>query len=187
MGRVVLIFALIALLVSATVALKSCQNSVPAETKGRPADANSIVALRNGATLVAKPGTPGRELVDWLASKDPTHDFELGGRQFEGRSVEPSAEAKGRLTRLVAMLTANENVRIHIIGHSDRTGDPQADRTLSEARAHYVADALDDAGIARERISFEGRGGDQPIASNDTPAGRDRNQRVSIVLTRKGS
>jgi len=135
--------------------------------------------------MVAKSGTVGRELVDWLASNEQSRSFELGGQEFLGRSAEPTMESKVRLLRLVTMLNANPDVKIHIVGHSDKTSDPAADRTLSEARAGAIAHALKDGGISQARISFEGQGGQQPIGDNRTADGRARNERVSIALTRK--
>jgi outer membrane protein OmpA-like peptidoglycan-associated protein len=83
------------------------------------------------------------------------------------------------------MLKAHSDVAIRIIGHSDRSVEPAADLALSETRARNVADALKAGGISARRIAVEARGGDQPIGDDRSPAGRARNERVSIVLTHK--
>src|SRR6202008_4827248 len=65
----------------------------------------SIVALRGGRTLVAPQGTVGRDIVEWLDSRQAgEHYFELGGDQFQGDTSEPTAESVGRLDPPARML-----------------------------------------------------------------------------------
>jgi outer membrane protein OmpA-like peptidoglycan-associated protein len=181
----ILLIAFILLVLAGAVGVKSCRESVDRTDIATSAPSNDIVALRDGATMVAKPGTVGRELVDWLASDEQSRAFELGGEEFLNRSAEPTLESKVRMPRLIAMLKANPDVQVHVIGHSDRSSDPVADQTLSEARARIAVLTLKEGGVSASRVSFEGRGGEQPIADNRSAEGRVRNQRVSIVLTRK--
>ena len=147
----------------------------------------SIVGLRDGQTLVAAKGTVGREIVDWLASRRPGHRyFELGGRQFVGDTTEPTAESSARVGRLVAMLRANRDVSVRVIGYSDDSGSPLEDQQRSEALARRLVDEIAMRGIAARRLAFEGRGAADPIASNASVAGRARNRRVAILMTRRG-
>lgn len=59
-------------------------------------------------------------------------------------------------------------------------------RDMSARRAGAVQQALVEAGIAAERLQSEGRGAAEPIASNDSPAGRSENRRVEAIVTRAG-
>src|SRR5258707_7588460 len=169
------------LVVAAGLALKSLQSSSSSHTDSCPsAVTGGIVALPNGATMVAKNGTVGRELIDWLAGDEHSRSFELGGQEFTGRSAEPTMQSQVRLPRLIEMLKAHPDVRIEIIGHSDRSADRAADLALSETRAHNVAHALELGGISARRIAFEGHGGDQPIGDDQLAGGRARKERGSI-------
>jgi hypothetical protein len=169
-----------------SVAIKNLLHSPSGEHVIRPrGDPAAVVALRNGDTMLASPGTPGRQIIDWLASDVPEGRFELGGKQFVGRSVEPTLEARARVPRLIAMLRSDPSVHVDIVGHSDTSGDPAADRSLSEQRARKLADLLHAAGISSDRIRTEGRGGSEPIADETTTEGRQLDQRVSLILVRK--
>lgn len=71
---------------------------------------------------------------------------------------------------------------IRIEGHTDSTGSASYNQQLSERRATAVRDALLHQGIQISRTSVSGYGESQPIASNDTPAGRQANRRVTLNL-----
>ncbi len=178
-----LLFALVALiLVAATLAIRSCGQTGPVTTQPAP-DLSAVVALPNGSVMTAPKGTVGREMVDWLASADDTERrFELGGREFDGRSIEPTVESKVRILRGIEILKANPNVALHVIGYTAATSDAAADLKLSQARAAWIVDALHDGGIAMSRLTAEGRGGADPIGDNETPEGRASNERVAMIL-----
>jgi len=71
---------------------------------------------------------------------------------------------------------------IAIEGFTDSTGADDANRSLSERRAAAVKQALVARGVTRERIDARGYGQAFPVASNDTPAGRQLNRRVEIII-----
>ena len=76
----------------------------------------------------------------------------------------------------------NQN-SIEIVGHTDSTGSAAYNQDLSERRARSVAGILTAGGVAQNRITTAGRGASQPVASNDTVAGRAQNRRVQILIT----
>lgn len=80
--------------------------------------------------------------------------------------------------------TMNEHVvtTIQIVGHTDSTGTDAVNNPLSVARAQATRDRLVARGVAAQRIAIEGRGEREPIASNDTEAGRAQNRRVEIYI-----
>lgn len=75
-----------------------------------------------------------------------------------------------------------DTIRIAVIGHSDSTGAADGNLQISRARAETVAAELQLRGLANDRLIIEGRGASQPIASNDTVAGRERNRRIEFEL-----
>ena len=74
------------------------------------------------------------------------------------------------------------NVRVSVIGHTDSTGNDAINEPLSIERALAVRDYLARNGVPASRISTEGVGARQPVASNATEAGRAQNRRVEIYL-----
>lgn len=83
----------------------------------------------------------------------------------------------------VAQTIAQEpKIDARIVGHTDSTGDAQHNAALSQRRAQSVADYLADRGVVKSRLTAEGRGETQPVASNDTEQGRTQNRRVEIYL-----
>jgi outer membrane protein OmpA-like peptidoglycan-associated protein len=75
------------------------------------------------------------------------------------------------------------NVRVTIVGHTDSTGSDAINDPLSRERALAVRDYLSARGVAPSRLSVAGRGSHEPVASNDTEAGRAANRRVEIFLS----
>ena len=79
-------------------------------------------------------------------------------------------------------LVQNPSTTVTIIGHTDATGSPAGNESLSLQRADTTRDYLVSRGIASNRFQIDGRGAREPVASNDTEAGRARNRRVEILL-----
>ncbi|HEV6968761.1 OmpA family protein [Roseateles sp.] len=75
------------------------------------------------------------------------------------------------------------NVRVTIVGHTDSTGSDAINDPLSRERAESVRDYLSSRGLAPSRVTVAGRGSHEPVASNDTEAGRAANRRVEIFLS----
>jgi OOP family OmpA-OmpF porin len=73
---------------------------------------------------------------------------------------------------------------IEIAGHTDNTGDPAANVTLSQARAESIRAALVRAGVDPAMLVAKGYGSTQPIASNDLFEGRFRNRRIEYRVVR---
>lgn len=69
-----------------------------------------------------------------------------------------------------------------VAGHTDDVGRDDANRVLSIRRALAVSDRLQSMGVSAGRISMEGFGESQPVASNRTAAGRAKNRRVEVSI-----
>ena len=88
------------------------------------------------------------------------------------------------LDKLVEKLNKFKDYKIRIIGYTDNTGDYQYNIQLSLKRAKSVYDYLVKKDIDPKRLTYEGRGPNDPIDTNDTEEGRRRNRRVEFYLER---
>lgn len=103
---------------------------------------------------------------------------------FEVGSAALGPAADSQLQTVLRLLSQHPTALIEIVGHTDSTPGPTDDfnQQLSLERARSVQTWLVEADVAPERISVDGRGAEQPDASNDTEAGRAANRRVSIRI-----
>lgn len=85
--------------------------------------------------------------------------------------------------KLATYLQENAQRKVGVEGFTDSTGSDDFNQQLSEDRAESVKAALVNAGVAADRITVMGYGETSPVATNDTPAGRQLNRRVEVVLS----
>ena len=102
---------------------------------------------------------------------------------FDVGSAELSADATQTLTDLNRVLKKYPKNRIVVQGYTDSTGSDEYNKTLSEQRAKAVYDYLVANGLKTLSINYVGYGKLNPIASNDTEAGRAKNRRVVLAIT----
>ncbi|MDY6797871.1 MAG: OmpA family protein [Pseudomonadota bacterium] len=95
-------------------------------------------------------------------------------------TIKPSFQ--DTLESVAVVLKEFDKTSIRIEGHTDSTGSRDYNQLLSERRAGAVRDFLLDQGIDASRTRAVGYGPRQPIASNDTAAGREQNRRVELTL-----
>jgi outer membrane protein OmpA-like peptidoglycan-associated protein len=86
------------------------------------------------------------------------------------------------LDKFAASLVQNPATTVTIIGHTDSTGTDAVNNPLSINRAASTRDYITARGVAVSRISIDGRGSREPIASNDTAESRAKNRRVEIFV-----
>ncbi|MBN2050811.1 MAG: OmpA family protein [Spirochaetales bacterium] len=91
-------------------------------------------------------------------------------------------EEKGKIDTLAAILRRLEDKTFLVVGHTADVGTPESQMELSIQRAKTLADELAARGIPAGRFLYEGRGGTEPVAPNDTEEGRGRNRRVQIFI-----
>ena len=84
------------------------------------------------------------------------------------------------LDRAIARLAECPDKHVRLEGYSDSTGSDELNQRLSRQRAEVVLTYLVEAGIDAKRVTAEGFGGERPVATNDTAAGRAQNRRVEI-------
>lgn len=87
------------------------------------------------------------------------------------------------LNSLVFVLKDYRDTRINIWGHTDSVGNADYNQALSKRRAQSVAKYLAVKGVNTERLSVEGLGETQPIATNKTKVGRAKNRRIEIDIS----
>lgn len=120
-------------------------------------------------------------------SNDATYTF---ATQFETRKTDLSANDRARLDEIAKDWQGRDGLSLEVIGHSDNVPIAAHNRkefannqVLSEARARSVASYLAKRlGVSAAHVSVTGMGARQPIASNDSAAGRARNRRVDVRL-----
>ena len=101
--------------------------------------------------------------------------------ETDGFTLTPATEQM--LTQVADRLKACPASRVAVNGFTDNTGNDGINIPLSANRAKSVADFLNAQGIAGDRVTSQGMGSANPIASNDTPEGKAQNRRVEITVS----
>ena len=104
------------------------------------------------------------------------------GILFDFNSSALKSNAKSNVAKLVETLNKEPDTEILVLGHTDNVGSLSANQKVSEARAKAVRDYAVSQGLAGSRVRTEGKNFAEPIASNDTDAGRAENRRVEVVI-----
>ena len=104
------------------------------------------------------------------------------GVTFATNSAAIQPQFQRTLDEVAQTLSNYNQTYVDVYGHTDSTGNDAINIPLSQNRAGSVADYLSSRGVARARIGTQGFGASQPVASNDTPEGRQQNRRVEIKL-----
>jgi outer membrane protein OmpA-like peptidoglycan-associated protein len=102
---------------------------------------------------------------------------------FKTGSFELLGGARERLAKISGIVLAYPGLHLDVEGHTDSVGTDDYNLTLSQRRAQAVRDYLVQQGIPENSIAARGLGKAGPVASNDTPEGRQQNRRVELVLT----
>lgn len=90
--------------------------------------------------------------------------------------------AREKLAKISGILLAHRGLTLQIEGHTDSVGGDEFNQQLAERRSDSVRDFLAEEGVAVSSMTARGFGKTQPVASNDTPEGRQRNRRVELVV-----
>jgi outer membrane protein OmpA-like peptidoglycan-associated protein len=91
--------------------------------------------------------------------------------------------AREKLAKVSGILLAYPGLKIQVEGHTDSVGGEEYNMKLSEQRAGSVQDYLVGQGVPGASVTAKGYGKTQPVASNDTAAGRQQNRRVELVVS----
>ncbi|HUX35155.1 MAG TPA: OmpA family protein [Gemmatimonadaceae bacterium] len=104
------------------------------------------------------------------------------GLLFGFDSEQILSDAATNLHNLAVSLNQYPNTDVLIVGHTDASGTTDYNQALSERRAQAASDYLISQGVAASRLRTVGRGELEPVASNDTDAGRALNRRVEVAI-----
>ena len=111
-----------------------------------------------------------------LASGEWNINFATGSANIQSSSNRD-------LETIYNLLVQAEQTKVAVVGHTDSTGSAAVNTPLSLNRAQAVVDYIVRKGIPRDRIQLvDGKGPNEPIASNNTASGRAQNRRVQITL-----
>jgi outer membrane protein OmpA-like peptidoglycan-associated protein len=101
---------------------------------------------------------------------------------FDTGSYTLKPGAREKLAKISGIVLAHPGLTLQIEGHTDSVGGDDFNQQLSERRADSVRDFLAEQGVVPSSITARGFGKMQPVASNDTAEGRQRNRRVELVV-----
>ncbi|QSZ41520.1 OmpA family protein [Sulfurimonas aquatica] len=95
-------------------------------------------------------------------------------------------EYHGEVEEFAEFLMENPDFKARIVGHTDSRSKYTNNMELSKNRANAVKDALIALGVEASRLSSDGVGPNEPVATNSTASGRAQNRRIEVTLTRDG-
>ncbi len=93
--------------------------------------------------------------------------------------------SKHELNNLVTLMGRFPKLKVELAGHTDNVGDAATNLTLSVDRSNKVKAYLIEKGVNTDRLVAKGYGQDQPLGSNDTPEGRQKNRRTELRIISK--
>jgi len=111
---------------------------------------------------------------------EPTPSFVIEGVNFAFDSAELRPSAQATLDQAASALRNQPGVPYVVNGYTDSIGSASYNQDLSERRANSVARELVRNGVSPDQLSVAGFGETNPIATNETAAGRAQNRRVEI-------
>lgn len=164
----------------ATARAEGAEQKMAADRARSDADAATLAAAssdqqaaelqRQIDVLQAKPSDRGLVLT-------------LGDVLFTSGGADLKPGATGNLNKLVAFLNSYPERTVAIQGYTDSVGSEDYNQGLSERRADSVKSYLTGQGIGSIRLSASGRGESDPVAGNDSAAGRQQNRRVEVIIS----
>ncbi len=126
-----------------------------------------------------------QQLNSILATRDSARGLvaNMSDVLFRSGSFELAPGARERLAKVSGIILAYPSLHVSVEGHTDAVGTDDYNQNLSERRAETVRDYFVQQGISSSAIETHGYGKSAPIASNDSPEGRQQNRRVELVLS----
>ena len=145
-----------------------------------------VTGYAHGGNLLVAETVPVEITAGLLEAEELKTQLEVGGRvaievNFAVDRAEILPDSRPQIDQVLSLLQDDPTLRLSIDGHTDNTGDAAHNQRLSEARAQAVVAALVTRGIDASRLEARGHGQSQPVAGNDTEAGRAQNRRVELV------
>jgi outer membrane protein OmpA-like peptidoglycan-associated protein len=148
----------------------------------------AVVGGAAGAIIGQRMDRKAEELENELANADVERIGEGivvtfdSGLLFDFDSAALRSGARSDLREFANSMQDYPETEILVVGHTDSKGSAEYNMGLSERRAGSAADFLIDQGLSADRLRTEGRGETEPVATNDTEAGRQQNRRVEVAI-----
>jgi outer membrane protein OmpA-like peptidoglycan-associated protein len=152
------------------------------------AEADAEKARQAAAKAEAEKADLRAQLLSQLNSILQTRDsargliVQMSDVLFDTGSATLKPGAREKLAKISGILLAHPGLTLQIEGHTDSVGSDDFNQQLSERRADSVRDYLAEQGVSASAMTARGFGKTQPVASNDTAEGRQRNRRVELVV-----
>jgi outer membrane protein OmpA-like peptidoglycan-associated protein len=99
---------------------------------------------------------------------------------FDSSTLRPASHEN--LRKLTTIINRDSDTILMIVGHTDSRGDEGYNMSLSERRARAASSFMMSQGLSASRIQIIGRGELEPIADNNTDAGRQKNRRIEVAI-----
>jgi outer membrane protein OmpA-like peptidoglycan-associated protein len=157
-------------------------------TQEKAAEAEAEKARQAAAQAESEKAQLRAQLLSQLNSILQTRDSARGlivnmsDVLFDTGSYTLKPGAREKLAKISGIVLAHPGLNLQIEGHTDSVGTDEFNQQLSERRADSVRDFLAEQGVPGSAITARGFGKTQPVASNDTAEGRQRNRRVELVV-----
>ncbi|MGB7280777.1 MAG: OmpA family protein [Candidatus Acidiferrum sp.] len=167
---------------------QAARDKAAAVDQQRAAEVEAEKARQAAAQAEAEKAQLRAQLLSQLNSILQTRDSARGlivnmsDVLFDTGSSTLKPGAREKLAKISGILLAHPGLNLQIEGHTDSVGTDEFNQQLSERRADTVRDFLAEQGVPASTITARGFGKTQPVATNDTPEGRQRNRRVELVL-----
>ena len=153
-----------------------------AEAQAQEARANAAKAEREKAELRDQ---LRQQLNQILGTRETARGLivNLSDVLFDTGSANLKQGAREKLAKVAGILLSHPGLKLEIEGHTDSVGSTEYNQRLSENRAVSVRTYVVEQGIASNSVGTTGFGETMPVASNDTPAGRQQNRRVELIVS----
>jgi len=167
---------------------QAARDKAAAVDQQRAAEAEAEKARQAAAKAEAEKADLRAQLLNQLNSILQTRDSARGlivnmsDVLFDTGSYTLKPGAREKLAKISGIVLAHPGLNLQIEGHTDSVGSDEFNQQLSERRADSVRDFLAEQGVPASSITAKGFGKTQPVASNDTAEGRQRNRRVELVV-----
>src|ERR1700676_2127959 len=167
---------------------QAARDKAAAVDQQRAAEAEAEKARQAAARAEAEKSELRAQLLNQLNSILQTRDSARGlivnmsDVLFDTGSYTLKPGAREKLAKISGILLAHPGLTMQIEGHTDSVGTDDFNQQLSERRSDSVRDYLAEEGVPASTMSARGFGKTQPVASNDSAEGRQRNRRVELVV-----
>ncbi|WP_432728445.1 OmpA family protein [Variovorax sp. W6] len=174
-----------ALLFIAGCASQSAPPPAPAPAAAPAAPANSWTARLAALKTDLETSTKGTGVVIEQTADNQLHLVIPNELSFDTGRANVKRNLAQVLDKVAEGLKSATSASVRVVGHTDSTGSEEGNERLSVSRADSVRNHLVSRGISTTVITTDGRGSREPLADNNTAAGRAQNRRVEIFVAEK--